>query len=424
MAIRQWLETFSGDVVTVKDRTSRELECTRVLMKHPRSPVHFTDLEGFEAVGNLWSTRERVAGAMGTTRDELMGHLIEAMARPEDAELVEKAGFQANESADVDLLDSPVPKLYPGDAGRYITAGAWVAEWEGKRNLSFHRIQVLDATRGACRIVPRHLHHMYQEALKAGQELKVAVCIGLDPWNLIAGGTSVEYGVDETRIASALKRRTLGSPAQSVKIRNGLTVPAEAEYVLEGRLVNERVREGPFVDAVKTYDRVREEPVLVVDRVYHRDDPVFHIIVGGLDEHFMFMGMPREPIIYQAVSRAVPRVKAVRLTEGGCAWLHGVVSIRKQHPGDGKNAIMAAFGAHTSMKQVTIVDEDIDVFDDRDVEWAVATRFQADRGLVVLHGVRGSSIDPSANDGVTSKVGIDATRPWGGKPEMFDKATL
>ncbi|MEK6988051.1 MAG: UbiD family decarboxylase, partial [Candidatus Thermoplasmatota archaeon] len=110
------------------------------------------------------------------------------------------------------------------------------------------------------------------------------------------------------------------------------------------------------------------------------------------DEHFMFMGMPREPVIYQAVSRAVPYVKAVRLTEGGCAWLHGVVSIRKQHQGDAKNAIMAAFGAHTSMKQVTIVDEDIDVYDDRDVEWAVATRFQADRGLVVLHGVHGEDL--------------------------------
>src|SRR5206468_3350298 len=112
----------------------------------------------------------------------------------------------------------------------------------------------------------------------------------------IAGGTSVEYGVDESRIASALKHQTLGSRGSALKIKNGLTVPAEAEYVFEGRLINERHAEGPFVDAVRTYDRVREEPVLVVDRVYHRDDPVFHIIVGGLDEHFMFMGMPREPI--------------------------------------------------------------------------------------------------------------------------------
>ena len=424
MAIREWLERFSDEVVTIKEPMSRELACTRILLEHPRSPVHFTDLDGFEAAGNLWSTRDRVAAAMRTTRDALLGHLMEAMSGPKDFRIVPKAGFQANETTDVDLLESPIPKLYPGDAGRYVTAGVWVAEWGGHRNLSFHRIQVLDANRGVCRIVPRHLHHMYQEALKAGQELKVAVCVGLDPWLLIGGGTSVEFGVDEMRIASALKHRTLGSPVDAVKIRNGLTVPADAEYVLEGRLIDERHAEGPFVDAVRTYDRVRQEPVLVVDRVYHRDDPVFHIIVGGLDEHFMFMGMPREPIIHQAVSRAVPKVKAVRLTEGGCAWLHGVISIRKQHPGDAKNAIMAAFGAHTSMKQVTIVDEDIDVFDDRDVEWAVATRFQADRGLVVLQGVRGSSIDPSANDGITAKLGIDATRPPGGKPEMFDKATL
>ncbi len=424
MAVRPWLERFSDDVVTIKERTSRELECTRILLKHPRSPVHFADLDGHEAVGNLWSTRDRVASAMNTTRDALLGHLMLSMSHPEDFHAVEKAGFQANETTDVDLLESPIPKLYPGDAGRYVTAGVWVAEWEGHRNLSFHRIQVLGPNRGVCRIVPRHLHHMYQEALKAGQELKVAICVGLDPWLLIGGGTSVEYGVDETRIASALKRRTLGQPVDVVKIKDGLTVPADAEYVFEGRLINERHAEGPFVDAVRTYDRVREEPVLVVDRVYHRDDPIFHIIVGGLDEHFMFMGMPREPIIHQAVSRAVPKVKAVRLTEGGCAWLHGVVSIRKQHPGDAKNAILAAFGAHTSMKQVVIVDEDIDVFDDRDVEWAIATRFQADRGLVILQGVRGSSIDPSASDGITAKLGIDATRPPGGKPEMFDKATL
>ncbi len=424
MAIRRWLETFSEDVVEVREHTSRELECTRILLKHPNKPVHFSDLDGFEAVGNVWSTRDRVAAALHTTKDELLAKLMEAQAHPKDTRLVDRADFMKNDSTDVDLRDSPVPKLYPKDAGRYITAGVWVAEWQGVRNLSFHRIQILDANRGACRIVPRHLRHMYNEATKAGEELKVAVCIGLDPWNLLAGGTSVEYGVDESRIASALTQSCLGKPVEMVRIKNGLTVPAEAEYVLEGRLINERHPEGPFVDAVGTYDRVREEPVLVVDRVYHRDDPIFHIIVGGLDEHFMFMGMPREPVIYQAVSRAVPHVKAVRLTEGGCAWLHGVVSIRKQHAGDGKNAIMAAFGAHTSMKQVTIVDEDIDVYDDRDVEWAIATRFQADRGLVVLHGVRGSSIDPSANDGFTSKVGIDATKPLGADAAMFEKATV
>jgi len=424
MAIRPWLDRFADDTRVIKERVSRELDVTRHLLAHPRTPVHFTDLDGFEAVGNLWSTRERFAASIGLTKERLLPVLLEAQAHPKDTRLVDTAPFLANASTDVDLLDSPVPKLYPKDAGRYITAGVWVAEWEGVRNLSFHRIQVLDERRGACRIVPRHLRHMYDRALEAGEELRVAVCIGLDPWLLLAGGTSVEYGVDESRIASALTLATLGRPVDMVRLRDGLTVPADAEYVLEGRLTAETHEEGPFVDAVRTYDRVRKEPVLVVDRIYHVDNPIFHIIVGGLDEHFLFMGMPREPVIYQAVSRAVSHVKAVRLTEGGCAWLHGVVSIRKQHEGDGKNAIMAAFGAHTSMKQVIVVDEDIDIFDDRDVEWAVATRFQADRGLVVLHGVRGSSIDPSAHDGFTSKIGIDATKPLGANPAMFDKATL
>src|SRR5438093_521393 len=293
MAIRDWLAAFSNDVVEVKEPVATDLEATRFLLRHPRQPVHLRNLQGGEAVGNLWSTRDRVATALRVSNADLLPKLMDAQAHPKDARVVARADFMRHETTDVDLRELPIPKLFPKDAGRYITAGVWVAEWEGARNLSFHR-----------------------------------------------------------------------------------------------------------------------------------NHPSFHIIVGGLDEHFMFMGMPREPVIYQAVSRAVPHVKAVRLTEGGCAWLHGVVSIRKQHQGDGKNAIMAAFGAHTSMKQVVIVDEDIDIFDDRDVEWAIATRFQADRGLVVLHDVRGSSIDPSARDGFTSKMGIDATKPLAADPAMFDKATL
>src|SRR5256712_7306769 len=199
------------------------------------------------------------------------------------------AAFMGHETANGDLGEPPIPKLFPKDAGRSVPAGVWVAEWQGVRNLSFHRILLLGKDRGACRIVPRHLRHMYNEATKAGGELPVAVCIGLDPWNLIAGGTSVEYGADESRIASALTTLCLGKPVEMVRIRNGLTVPAEADYVLEGRLINETHDQGPVVDAVRTYDRVRKEPVLVVDRIYRRKDAIFHIIVAGLDAHFMFM---------------------------------------------------------------------------------------------------------------------------------------
>lgn len=422
MAIRDWLETFKGEVITVGERVNREYGVTKHLLANPHKPVHFKDVEGFEAVGNLWSTRERIANALRTNKKELVVHILDAIRLPTDLDMMDSAGFLKNQSEDFDLRDSPIPKYYPNDAGRYITSGVWVAEWEGKRNLSFHRMLILDGRHGTARIVPRHLYHMHQSALNAGQELKVAICIGLDPWNLIAGGTSVEYGKDELTIASSLIQRCLGEKLKVAKTHGGITVPAEAEYVLEGRITTEKHKEGPFVDAVGTYDRIRDEPVIVIDRVYHRDNPIFHAILSGGDEHLMFMGMPREPLIHEAISKSVPHVAGVRLTEGGCMWLHGVVSIRKQHEGDAKNAIMAAFGAHTSMKRVIVVDEDIDVYDDRQVEWAMATRFQADRGLIVLHGARGSSLDPSAKE-MTSKVGIDATKPLG-DGEGYDRATL
>lgn len=120
----------------------------------------------------------------------------------------------------------------------------------------------------------------------------------------------------------------------------------------------------------------------------------------------------------------MPEVVAVRLTQASGHWLHAVISIRKSHDGDPKNAIMAAFGAHPSLKHVVIVDDDIDVDDLGQVEWAIATRFQADRGLVVVYRARGSTLDPSSvEDGMTSKVGIDATKPLG-SDLRFEKARI
>jgi len=424
MAYRDWLLEFRDQAKVISTPVARTPEVTKLLQSDPRTVFHFTDLEGHEAVGNLWGTRARIARALGVKPEQLLKTMLTAIRNPQDTSLVDTAAFLPHTSTDFDLHDSPVPLWYPKDAGRYFTSAVFFAEWQGVRNVSFHRILILGPRRGAVRIVPRHLYSMIQQAREAGEELKVAVCVGVDPWVLLGGGTSIEYGADESRIASSLRRLGHGKPLEMVRLRNGLTVPSEAEYVFEGRFTGETHAEGPFVDAVQTYDVVREEPVLEFERVYHRPDPIFHLLLSGGDEHFHFMGMPREPLIYEGVSRVVPHVRAVRLTEGGCAWLHGVVSLRKQHDGDGRNAIMAAFAAHTSMKQVTIVDDDIDVFDDRDVEWAVATRLQADRGLVVLTGARGSSIDPSRNpDGTTAKLGIDATAPMGRRAE-FAKARV
>jgi len=358
---------------------------------------------------------------MRVRKDELMPKLMEAMASPSPPKLVGDAPFMDDVRTEFDLTQLPIPKYFPGDQGRYITSAVAVAEHEGKSNVSFHRMHLRDKRSFAIRLVPRHLYTMWKSARSKGKDLPTAFAMGLCPPVLLAGAMSTDYATDEMHIASSLKERTLGSPLEVAKLQSGITVPAQAEIVFEGRITSKMVDEGPFMDITGTYDSVRPAPVFEVDRLYMRKDPIFHLLLPGGYEHYMMMGLPREPIIYRTVNQVVPRVNGVRLTEGGCCWLHGIVSITKIKEGDGINAAMAAFSGHPSMKKVTIVDEDIDIYNDRDVEWAEATRFQAGRSLLVVNNAAGSSLDPSSK-GTTSKVAIDATRPFGAKG--FERAKL
>lgn len=413
MSVRAFLDRFKETIV-VKGHISRELELTRILHKEKTRPVLFENLDGYRAVGNLWSTRERIADAMGVQPAELTRLMMQAMDAPSAPQEIDNAPFDKNTLTDFDLRESAIPKFYASDGGRYVTAGVVIAEHEGIRNMSFHRLMLLGENRFAIRLVPRHLYALHQRAMDRGEDLKIAVAIGLCPSVLLPAAMNLEFGKDELHVANSLRQLCLREPVYVRRIRNGLLVPAFAEYVFEGRITRETADEGPFVDITGTVDPVRKQPVVEIDRVYHRDDAIFQLILPGANEHYLMMGMPREPVIQKAVGLAVPEVHAVRLTEGGCCWLHGVVSITKQKEGDAVNAIMAALGSHPSMKMVTIVDRDIDIFDDREVEWAVATRFQGHRGLVVIENARGSSLDPSADE-TTTKVGIDATKPVGAK---------
>ncbi|MCU0852314.1 MAG: UbiD family decarboxylase [Thermoplasmata archaeon] len=417
MVLRRFIDQFK-ETVTIKGHISRDLELTKILHKERTRPVLFENLDGYRAVGNLWSTRERIAQAMGVTPPELTAKMIQAMDSPSAPQEIENAPFEKNILTDFDLRESAIPKFYATDGGRFVTAGVVVAEHDGIRNASYHRLMLLDENRFAMRVVPRHLYALHKRAMAAGEDLKIAVAIGLCPSIMLSAAMNLEFGKDELTVANTLRQLCLGEPVCVRKLRNGLYVPAFAEYIFEGRVTKEVGDEGPFVDITGTIDPVRKQPVVEIDRIYHCDDAVFQMILPGVDEHYLMMGMPREPVIQKAVGLAVPEVHAARLTEGGCCWLHGVVSITKQKEGDGVNAIMAALGAHPSMKMVTVVDNDIDVFDDRDVEWAVATRFQGHKGLVVIENARGSSLDPSADE-TTTKVGIDATKPVGG--EGFDR---
>ncbi|NOZ88616.1 MAG: UbiD family decarboxylase [Crenarchaeota archaeon] len=304
----------------------------------------------------------------------------------------------------------PALRFYEDDGGLYVTSAVFIACLEDACNASIHRIMVADdASYAAVRVVPRHLYSMLQ---RSPEGLPVAVAIGVDPRILLAAASSPPYGFFELGLAASLLGGSL-SVCETPRYR--LPVPCGASMVVEAVLGPERAPEGPFTDLLQLYDERREEPVLKIDAVYvnKRREPIMHVILPGGVEHMLLMGFPREASVYNAVSRSVPRVRKVRLTPGGGMWLHAVVSIEKLHDGDGKTAGFAALAAHPSVKHVVVVDDDIDPDNPREVEWAIATRLQADRGLVVVPHARGSTLDPSAREGLTTKIIVDATAPLG-----------
>jgi 2,5-furandicarboxylate decarboxylase 1 len=180
------------------------------------------------------------------------------------------------------------------------------------------------------------------------------------------------------------------------------------------------------VDVTGTYDVKRKQPVVEVVGVIHREDYMYHGLLPSGAEHRILMGLPHEILISEAVSKVLPKVYAVNLSRGGCGWLHAVISVEKQLDGDGKNALLAAFAAHPSLKHAVVVDSDIDVYDASEVEWAIATRFQGNEDLIIVNNARGSTLDSSADQetALTTKVGVDATRPFGKHKEKFEKAKI
>ncbi len=405
------MRDFIRKDVVIEEEVAADYEIAKILRQHPEKTVFFEDVAGhpdFKVVGNVVPTRDRVCEAIGTTRDGYISAVMRAIDNPIDPTVID-----GEERSKIELDELPILRHFKGDAGRYVTSGIVVAnDEEFSRNVSIHRLLMLDDHTFTLRIVERHLHEYVQRANDRGEPLEVAVAIGVHPAVLFASAYCVPRGYDEFRLASSL----LGRPLELVKCANALEVPASSEIVIEGQIMPDvLVDEGPFADITGTYDFVREQPVLKVSRVTVRDRPIYHALLPSGGEHRMLMGMPREPGIYGSVMK-VAKARNACLTDGGCSWLHGVVSIEKTSEQDGRRAITAAFEGHPSMKHVVVVDGDIDILNPAEVEFAIATRFQADRDAVIINDAKGSSLDPSAGkDAITTKVGVDATKPLDGK---------
>lgn len=400
---------LNADFERVREKVSRKLQITDISKRYGNRPVLLEDLDGRKGVVNLWSDRERIYRELGMSRERFLENYESSLSDNVPLKEGEKMfGVKAG------IEDVPVCWHYRGDAGYYITSGIFVAEREGKRNLSIHRVFVEDERGGYVRLVPRDLLSMYNDAVSHGEELKVSIVIGSPLEYLLASATSVPFERDESVIAASLYRKSKGKEMLFSKSRFGLTVPSDSDYVINAVLTAEKKEEGPFKDVTGTYDIQEGQPRIVFDSVETVRNPIYHVLVPATSEHFNLMGLPREPTIYREIKKDGVDVKDVRLTEGGASWLHAVVKIRKVSNDDFRRAVEASFRGHRSLKRVIVVDEDIDIYDDRDVEWALATRFQADRGIIIRKE-RGSSLDPSSYEGfVTSKMGMDATMPIGG----------
>jgi len=376
-------------------------------------PMIFTSIKespGHSAVMNVLA-RDRLCELYDLTPGELIDILAWAMENPIEPVLIDrsKAAVLENTQEDVNLTKLPIPWHYREDRGRYQSASVIIAQYNGIRNMSFHRQFLRDANHCVSRFVPRHLRTMTDKAKENGDDVDIAVVNGPDALVLLAAAMSFEHNLDELSVAAALHQRLYGKPLELVELSNGIQVPADAEYAMEARITLECDDEGPYVDITGTVDDVRQESVIEYDAVHHRNSPHFHALLPAQVEHRTLMGLPRAPTIKAAVNEVVPCTD-VYMTDGGSGWLSAVVAIRPQEDGDGIKAIHAALNGHRSMKQVTIVNEDIDCSDPVRVEWALMTRWQPDKDTVILSGQKGSSLDPSRDsNGLTSKIGIDAT---------------
>lgn len=413
--MREFLKRLEekGEVERIERRVSRRFEASAIA-KRSEKTVFFEDLEGKKAVSNLLNKKEKLALALGIPPENLTRYL--ASPGRGEVRIVEDSPTRERRGS---LKDIPALVHYEKDPGYYITAGVLVASYENELNASIHRILILDDRRMVARLVPpRHTYLMHQKASENGDPLPIAVAIGVSPAVLLAASSRVPQN-EEFRYASWLS----GGELELWEAENGVPVP-HAEYVIEGYIhPEERAPEGPFVDITGTYDRVRYEPVIYVERVWMREDPIYHALIPASGEHFVLMGTPYEPMIYSRVSENV-EVLDVHLTPGGCSYLHCVVKIRKRTEGDAKNAGIAALSAHPSLKHVVIVDEDIDIYDPRDVEYAIATRVRGDKDIVLIPGSRGSSLDPMADEeGRTTKMIIDATKELK-RAEEFERAKI
>ncbi|HEX2438553.1 MAG TPA: UbiD family decarboxylase [Methylomirabilota bacterium] len=377
-----------------------------------RRPVLlFENVKGtrFPVITNLHASRSRLAAAINSAPDALLPTYLRAMERPLPPTVVATGPVKevVRRGGDVDLMALPQIVHHDRDAGPYVTAAISFAKDPSSDtwNCAYNRLMIQGRDRSSIHLtLGKHLWEFAKIAEARGQALPVAFAIGVHP--AIALGALAIGSIDEDE--RAIMGALLGEPLELVKCETSdVLVPAHAELVLEGEILPEgRVAEGPFGEFTGYSLGERQREIVRYTAITHRRDAMFQDITVAHLDHMLLSTIPMEANLYRAVRAMVPSVKAVRVPGPFTCY----VSIEQRLPGQAKNAIMAVLGADLYMKRVVVVDHDVDVFDDRQVNWALATRCQPDRDIAIITNARGSDLDPSTReDGYTAKWGVDAT---------------
>ena len=426
-SLRDWLDHLAarGRLAVLKPKIGLKFELAAYAKRLDGQRATLFPQPGGHAipvVSGLVSDRGWMAEAMGVEPADMLARFQDAASHPTPWQEVKSAPAQETvHRAPLDLAKLlPLPTHNEHDGGPYIAAGIMIVRnpSTGKQNVSIHRCQLTGPNRLGVLVLPRHTFTFHRMAEEAGQPLDAAIVIGVDPLTLLASQAIVPIDHDELEIAGALQ----GRPLPVVKcLTSDIRVPAEAEIVIEGRfLPGVREPEGPFGEFPQTYSARANHEVMDVIAVTHRKDAIFHTMVGGGLEHLILGAVPKEATLLTHLRRNFPNVLDVHLSPGGSMRFHLFVKMKKTQEGQGKNVILGAFAGSFDLKHVVVVDDDIDIHNPAEVELAIATRFQADRDLVIVPESQGSRLDPSNRDGVGAKMGLDATKPLSA-PEMHFK---
>jgi len=412
------------EMATIREEVDVKCEISAGLQKTCKiggPALYFKNVRGHRipVVGGVYATEERVLSILGTTKESAPKDFLHGMENEVHPTIVSKGPCQEVVwlGEEVDLAKLPILTHAPKDGGPYVTSIVIAKDPEYGRNVSIHRCMVKGKNKLALVIdAGQHLGAYYQRSESMGRPLEVAIVIGTDPIIPIASQTVPIKGIygDELAVAGGLR----GKPVELVRCRTvDIEVPATVEIVIEGEVPpNVREMEGPFGEMSGYYGAGVNSPIIIVKAITTREEPIYHAIHPGRppNEGHNLRSIPVDASFYRYIRQACPTVKAVHFTSGGIGQNHVVISIKQTYKEQAKNVMLAAYGSRLDVKNVVVVDEDIDVYDPVEVEWAIATRAHPDTDVYVFPRVAGGPADPSAKeDCVVSGMAIDATKPFG-----------